>query len=263
MPIRPFTFRELLDTPFALIQANIMTLGGLALAAMVLAEIVVVTLTASFSDLTGGSDAATWWSAILSTAVCAWLLRYFLRGVTVAIGLSTVAGHRLGSRDAVRRLGERALPLLAFQLLFTLVGISVIAVCCVLIITAPAALPWLGKLRATRFVAVPAIFAERIDHAAAVRRAKLLAEGTGWSLAGLWMTQRALFALVAVPLLGIPLFLTDFTGTHRWPVIVLLTSAVLLLVAFGEIVEASSRVLSYIDLRCRREGFDIEIPEAR
>ncbi|WP_308165497.1 hypothetical protein [Nocardia noduli] len=262
MPIRPFLFRELLDMPFALIQANITTLGGLGLAGLLVAEIVVVTLTASFSDLTNGSDAATWWSAVLSTAVCAWLLRYFLRGVTTAIGWSALSGVRIGAREAVRQFRIRALPLLVFQLLFTLVGVSVIVVCSLLIVTAPIALPWLGRLRGKRFVAVPEILAGA-GHADAVRHAKVLAAGSEWSLAGLWMTQRALFALVAIPLLGIPLFLTEFTGTHRWQVIVLLTSAVLLLVAFGEIVEASSRMLCYIDLRCRREGLDIRIPRRR
>ncbi|MEV0298375.1 hypothetical protein [Nocardia sp. NPDC050710] len=263
MPIRPLTFRERLDVPFALIQANITTLAGLSLAGLFIAETIVVVLTASLSGLTDGSDTATWWGAIGSTAVCAWLLRYALRGTTVAIGLATVSGHRVGWRAALGRLRDRALPLLVFQLLFTLVGLGVIVVSCVLIITAPAALPWLGWLRAKRFVAVPAIFAERIGHAPAVHRAKLLAAGSEWSMAGLWMAQRALFALLAVPLLGIPLFLVDFTGTHRWPVIVLVTSAVLLLIAFGEVVEASSRVVSYVDLRCRREGLDIRIPEAR
>lgn len=263
MPIRPFTFRELLDTPFALIQANLGALVGLGLGGIVVAEIVVVALTASFTDLADGSDTATWWSAILVTAVCAWLLRYLLRGVTVAIGLATVFGGRRGARAALGRLRERALPLLVSQLLYTLSGVSVTALCCVLIVTAPLALPWLGWLRARRFVAAPVIFAEHADHRTAAARAKLLVAGREWPLAGLWTTQRALFTLLAVPLLGVPLFLSDITGTHKWPVIVLVTSAIMLLLAFGEIVEANSRVLAYVDLRCRREGLDIRIPGAR
>ncbi|WP_332838903.1 hypothetical protein [Nocardia bovistercoris] len=263
MPIRPFTFRELLDTPFALIQANVVALCWLGAGGLVLAETAVLVTTAGFSHLTDGDDTATWWSAILSTAVCAWLLRYLLRGATVALGLATVFGGPRTVRAALGALRDRALPLLIFQLLFTLTGFGVTALCSVLVITAPIALPWLGWLRAKRFVAVPAMFIERAGHSVAVGRAKLLVAGREWTVAGLWMAQRALFTLLAVPLLGVPLFLSDFTGTHRWPVIALLTSAVLLLVAFGEIVEASSRVLTYVDLRCRREGLDIVIPEAR
>ncbi len=263
MPIRPFTFRELLDTPFALIQANITALLALGAGGIVVAEIVVVALVASFSGLTGGSDAATWWSAILTTAVCVWLLRYVLRATTVALGLATVFGTRLDARGALAQLRGRALPLLIFQILFTLVGVSVTALCFTLVVTAPLVLPWLGRLRATRFAAVPAMFAEHADHAAAVGRAKLLVVGKEWTLTGLWAAQRALFVLLAIPLLGVPLFLSDFTGTHRWPVIVLLTSAIMLLVTFGEIVEASSRVLVYVDLRCRREGLDIRVTEVR
>ncbi|WP_280495711.1 hypothetical protein [Nocardia asiatica] len=98
-----------------------------------------------------------------------------------------------------------------------------------------------------------------------IARAKLLAEGAQWPITGLWIAQRALFGLLAVPLLAVPLFVSDFSGTHKWPVIVLTTSAVLLLTAFGEVVEASSRVVCYIDRRCRREGLDIRVPrrEAR
>ncbi|MGW4364920.1 hypothetical protein ACWEKT_04680 [Nocardia takedensis] len=263
MPIRPLTFRELLDLPFAVIQANIKALLGLGLGALVVAETVVLVLTASIAELNDGADSATAWSAVLSTIVCAWLLRYVLRGTTVALGLATISGRRIGVRAALSTFAARALPLLIFQLLFTLVGVAVTALCLVLIVTAPLVLPWLGYLRAGRWVTVPVIVAEHLGHGAAAGRAKLLVSGKTWSLAGLWMAQRALFTLLAVPLLGVPWFVSDITGTHRWPLIALLTSAALLLVIFGEVVEASSRVVAYVDLRCRREGFDIRVPEVR
>ncbi|WP_280427126.1 hypothetical protein [Nocardia brasiliensis] len=68
-----------------------------------------------------------------------------------------------------------------------------------------------------------------------------------------------------MPLLGIPFYLSDFSGTRRWAVIVLLTSGVLLIAAFGEIAESATRVVGYVDRRCRREGLDIHVPgtEAR
>ncbi|WP_435592226.1 hypothetical protein [Nocardia sp. bgisy118] len=260
MPIRPLTFRELLDLPFALIQANIATLAGTAAAGLVVAEVVVVVITASVSEATDGSDAGTAWAAILSTVVGAWFLRLLLRGVTVPVGLASIAGERIGWRAALVRLRGNAPALLIGQLLFTLVGIGVLSVGAILIITFPFAVIWLGYLRAKRFLVAPVLFAEHGSHGNAVRRTKLLVGGSEWSLTGLWLSQRLLFTLLAVPLLAIPWFVSDFSGTHRWPVIVLLTSAALLLVAFGEIVEASTRVASYIDLRCRREGLDIRIP---
>ncbi|WP_330233812.1 hypothetical protein OHA40_15935 [Nocardia sp. NBC_00508] len=265
VPIRPLSFRELLDLPFALIQANIRALAGVSLAGLLAAEAVIVAVTAGVSGLTDGSDAGTAWAAILSTAAGAWLLRFVLRGTTVALGLATVGGAPIGWRTALGRCGAVFGPLLVFQLLFTLVGVGVIAVGSLLIVTLPLALIWLGWLRARRWVALPVLFVERTSHRDGVARAKLLAEGAEWQTTGLWMAQRALGGLLAIPLLGIPLFITDFSGTHRWPVIVLTTAAVLLVTAFSELVEASSRVVCYLDRRCRREGLDIRIPirEAR
>ncbi|WP_244891855.1 hypothetical protein [Nocardia beijingensis] len=260
VPIRPLSFRELLDVPFALIQANIRALAGLSVPGLLLAETVVVAVTAGGSALTGGSDTGTAWSAILATAACAWLLRFVLRGTTVALGLATVGGAPIDRRTALRRFGATLGPLLVFQLLFTMVGVGVLAVSGLPIVTLPLAGIWLGWLRARRWVAVPVLFVERTSHRDGVARAKLLAEGAEWPTTGLWIVQRALFTLLAVPLLAIPLFVSDFSGTHRWPVLVLTTSAVLLLTAFGEVVEASSRVVCYVDRRCRREGLDIRIP---
>ncbi|WP_406235054.1 hypothetical protein [Nocardia sp. NBC_01009] len=263
VPIRPLRFRELLDEPFALIQANIVVLACSTVVGLVVAELIVVAITAGVSHLTHGSDQGTRWAAILSTAACAWLLRFVLRGLTVAIGLASVAGSPIGWRTALRRTATVGTPLLVFHVLFTLVGVSVLALGSILVVTFPLGLLWLGYLRAQRFVAVPVMFVERASHATAVARSQLLVAGAEWPTAGLWLCQRGLMVLLAVPLLGIPWFLSDFSGTHRWQVIVLTTSAVLLIVAFGEVVEAATRVVSYVDRRCRREGLDIRVPEAR
>ncbi|MET8873652.1 hypothetical protein [Nocardia sp. NPDC004604] len=260
VPIRPLSFRELLDEPFALIQANIVVLAGTTAIGLVLAELVVVGITGGISSLTDGSDAGTAWAAILATAACAWLLRFLLRGMTVAVGLATVARSPIKWRTALGRVAAVAGPLLVFQVMYTLVGVGVLVGGSILIITYPLALIWLGYLRAGRFVAVPVIFVERTTHAGAVARSKLLVEGAQSSITGLWLACRALLVLIAVPLLGIPWYLADFTGTHRWQVIVLLTSAALLIIAFGEVVESATRVVSYVDRRCRREGLDIRVP---
>ncbi|MEV6428381.1 hypothetical protein [Nocardia sp. NPDC051463] len=263
VPIRPLRFRELLDEPFALIQANIVVLACVTVVGLVVAELIVVAITAGGSHLTHGSDQGTRWAAILSTAACAWLLRFVLRGLTVAIGLASVSGSPIGWRTALRRTATVGIPLLVFHVLFTLVGVSVLALGSILVVTFPLGLLWLGHLRAQRFVAVPVIFVEQASHATAVARSRLLVAGAEWPTAGLWLCQRGLTVLLAVPLLGIPRFLSDFSGTHRWQVIVLTTSAVLLIVAFGEVVEAATRVVSYVDRRCRREGLDIRVPEPR
>ncbi|WP_244467372.1 hypothetical protein [Nocardia vulneris] len=265
VPIRPMTFRELLDVPFALIQANLPALLRVSLPGIVVAELVVVALTAVFSSRTEGSDAGTAWAAILSTAACVWVLRFVLRGTTVAIGLGSIAGAPIGAATALGRLSAVAGALLVFQVLYTLVGVSVLALTGVLIITLPFGVLWLGRLRAKRFVAVPVLFVEQTPHRGAVARSKLLVAGADWQFTWLWVAHRCLLALLCVPLLGIPFYLSDFSGTRRWAVIVLLTSGVLLIAAFGEIVESATRVVGYVDRRCRREGLDIHVPgtEAR
>ncbi|WP_227997844.1 hypothetical protein [Nocardia australiensis] len=262
MPIRPLSFRELLDEPFALIQANIVVLAVSIAAGLAIAELVVVAVTAGVSHLTRGSDQGTAWAAVLSTAVCAWLLRFALRGMTVAFGLASASGELIGWRTALTRMRAAGVALLVFHVMFTLIGVSVLALGSLLIVTFPFALIWLGYLRAQRFVAVPVMFGEGASHATAMARSKLLVGGAEWPTAGLWLCQRGLMVLLAVPLLGIPWYLSDFSGTHRWPVIVLLTAAVLLIASFGEVMEAATRVVSYTDRRCRREGLDIRLPSS-
>ncbi|MGV9740901.1 hypothetical protein [Nocardia farcinica] len=259
VPIRPLTFRELLDLPFALIQANPAALAALGGGAVLVAEVVVVLLTASVARLTDDADAAIAWTAVLTTLSCAWLVRVLLRATVVPIALAAAFGGRTGVRAAVSHASELAGPVLLAHALFTLVGVGV-SVLGILLITLPFVVVWLGYLRGTQFPAPVVLFAEPTTHRQSVARAKLLTEGTRWRLTGLWLVQRTLFTLLAVPLFGVMLFVSDITGTHRWPVIVLFTVTGLVLAAFGEIVESCARVVCYVDLRCRREGMDIVVP---
>jgi hypothetical protein len=261
VPIRPLSFRELLDLPFAVIQADIRKLAALGLAGLVLAEDIVVATTVAGSAATQGSDAGTAWSAILSTAVTAWLLRLFLRGLTVPIALAGIHGPPMTWRAAVSRLGNRFGPLLRDRLVSTALGIGLPVVGgLVLLLGLLGTVPLLGWLRGRRLCVVPVLFAEQATYGGAVGRAKILAVGAEWRLAGLWLTLRALFLVVSVPLLGLPLFISDFSGTHRWAVIVLATSGVLLIAAFTEVVDAATSVVGYLDRRCRREAMDVRIP---
>ncbi|MFE6922623.1 hypothetical protein ACFVAV_16415 [Nocardia sp. NPDC057663] len=260
VPIRPLRFRELLDEPFALIQAHIRALAALGGAALVLTVLGVLGVTGLVSHLTDGSDDGTAWAAVLATAAGVWLLRLVLRGTTVAIALADFGGVRYGARAGLRAAARRAGPLVLAQVMFSLTGIGVLLVGSLLIVTYPLALIWLSSVRARRFVAEPVILGEQAGFGVAVARSKELVQGADWTFAGLWLTQRLIFAVLAVPAFGIPFFLSDFSGTHRWAFITLLVGGLLLVVTVGEIIEATSRVLCYIDRRCTREGMDIRIP---
>ncbi|KAF0849564.1 hypothetical protein [Nocardia caishijiensis] len=260
IPLRPLRFRELLDEPFALIQANIRPLSALAGATLVLAVLGVLGTTGLVSHLTDGSDAGTGWAVVLATAAFGWLSRLVLRGVSIAVSVADLSGTPTDLRSGIRTAAHHGGPLVIAQIMFSLIGIGVLTVGSLLIITYPLALIWLSNLRARRFVVEPTIIAEHTGYRAAVARSKDLVEGAAWTIGGLWLTQRLLFGVLAVPAFGIPFFLSDFSGTHRWAFITLVVGGVLLVVTVAEIVEATSRVLCYVDRRCVREGLDIHIP---
>ncbi|MEU4315177.1 hypothetical protein [Nocardia sp. NPDC024068] len=272
VPIRPLSFRELLDLPFALLQADIRLLAGCAGILLVSGELVVAGFIGLISHLTDGSDEGTALAAIFATLGAAWLLRVALRGVTVTTGLARVLGAPVDLRESVRRTGARLGPLLLTQAVFTAIGIAVLAPSAVLfpltfvggllwfLLTYPLLILLLAWLRAIHSVAEPVLFAERTTAGAALKRSAMLSRPLRARRAGLRICLHLLFAVLIVPLLGLMLFAGDISGTHRWPFLILVTTGALLLVAFAEVVEAAARVVGYLDLRCRREGFDIRIP---
>ncbi len=272
MPLRPLSFRELLDLPFALIQADIRALAGAAGLLVLTGASAVAAFVGLVSHLTDGSDTGTALAALSAALLCAWLIRLLLRGVTVTIGLARTECAPIGLRAAARRAGTRLAPLVLTQLWFTAIGTGVLFLSGILfpwdfagglawfLLSYPFCLLWLAWLRARRSAAVPVLFAEGTGARAALARSGLLTGDLRWRRAGLWICRQLLFALLVAPLVGSVLFLSDITGTHRWATLVLLTTTALLLGAFVEIVESAARVVGYLDLRCRREGADIRIP---
>ncbi|WP_039821337.1 hypothetical protein [Nocardia testacea] len=273
VPIRPLSFRELLDAPFALLQADIRTLAGAAAVLLVPGELVVAGSIGLVSQLTDGSDTGTALAALFATLGTAWVVRLVLRGVTVTTGLARVGGTPIRLRESLRRTAGRLGPLLLTQLSFTAIGVAVLGISALLfpftffggllwfVVTYPCCLLGLAWLRARHLAAVPVLFAEGAGAGAALSRSGVLVANLRGRRAGLWLCQRLLFTLLVAPLLGLVLFVGDISGTHRWAFLVLVTVAGLLLGAFTEIVESSARVTGYLDLRCRREGADIRIPD--
>lgn len=279
MPIRPMSFRELLDLPFALIQANLVALAGMSAALLVVVELAVAGVIAGVAALTDGDDAALWWAAVLATMAGIWVLRFALRGYTVALGTARIFGGEPGWRAALARVRANLPGLLAFTLMFTLIGlpflivnglplltlwVDSLAFVGLLVFTAPLGLllvGWLAWLRAARALTVPVIVHERAGYRAATARSKLLVDTARWPNAWLWICHRLLLTVLVLPLLSLPLWAADITGTRRWAVIVLVTSAILLMTAFAEILDATTGLLCYVDRRCRREGMDIRLPD--
>lgn len=259
IPVRPLTWRELADLPFAVLQHRIRPIAGLAGAGLAAALGIVVGVTALVSLATDDSSAATAWAAILSTACCAWVLRLWIVGVTVPIGLAVVHNRPITARTATARLLPVSGRLLLNQVISTAIGVGILLLGTPLIITLIPAVIWLARVRGTRWPIVPVLFAESTPYAAAVRRAKLLATGRVMPLAGLWLYLRGVLLVLAVPVAGLLGFLSDISGTHRWAVVTLLSGAALLISAFAAAVDAATAVVVYLDRRCGREGLDIRI----
>ncbi|WP_024801350.1 hypothetical protein [Nocardia sp. BMG51109] len=272
LPVRPLTFRESLDLPFAVLTEHIRLLGGLVGAAYLIAVGAVAALTVAGSAATGGSDAGTAWAAVLSTVVLAWLLRWYVRGVTVPAGLASLHRRPIDRRSALRDLRRAAGPLLRYRAVSTLIGLGVLALGAIFVVTVLPALVWLGWLRARRCLTVPALldesapsgdsapFGQPMPYRTAATRAKTLAAGGEWRLTGVWLYLRGVLLVLIVPLVGGTLFVSEISGTHRWAAIVLSTATVLLFAALAEAVESAADVVGYADRRCRREGWDIRIP---
>lgn len=273
MPIRPLSFRELLDEPFALLQADIRVTAGCAGPLLVTGVAVVAAVIGLVSQLTDGSDTGTALAALCATLTVAWIIRVILRGVTVTTGLARAGGRPIGAQEALRQTGERLGPLLLTQASFTAIGLAVLAPSLLFfplgflgiiwfLLVSP--LCWFGLawLRAQHLVAAPVLFAEQTTARTALGRAGLLTGTLRMQRTGVWICRQLVYTVLTAPLLGLALFVSDISGTHRWPFLVLLTGTGLLLAACTEIAESSARVVGYLDLRCRREGMDIRIPGA-
>ncbi|GGK54985.1 hypothetical protein [Nocardia camponoti] len=260
VPLRPLRFAQLLDEPFALIQAHLRPLAIIGTATFGVAFTLALAATWAVADLTNKSDAAIAWTAILSTLAAFWLARLVIRGTTTAIGVADYAGINMTTTAALHAATHHAGPLLVAQLLSSLIGIGIIALGLPLVITFPFALVWLAWVRARRFVIDPVIVGENASAGVAARRSRELVAPATWSTAGVWFTLRALFAVLIVPIFAIPLFASDFTGTHLWGVIALSIGAFLLLATVCTVVESATQVVVYFHRRCVREGIDIKIP---
>ncbi|MBO0853970.1 MAG: hypothetical protein J2P18_09395 [Nocardia sp.] len=260
VPIRPLTWRELADLPFAVLQRQIRLLAAFAGLGFASAVAAVLAVTALTSLATGGASAPDAWAAVLTTVVCVWLLRWWTTGVTVTIGLAVVNRQPIGARAVLGRLRAVLPPLVAHQLVVTGTGLGLLILGSPLIITLIPALILLARLRGQRWTVPSVLVGESAPYAGAVLRAKLLSTGREMPLAGLWIALRLVPALFIAPIAGLAMLLSDISGTHRWAVTGLLCGVALLLATCAAAVEAAAGVVVYIDRRCRREGLDIRIP---
>lgn len=260
IPIRPLSWRELADLPFAVLQARVRLVAGIAGIGVAVALGAVLGVTLLVSWASDDSKAGTVWAAVVSTLCCAWLLRLWITGMAVPVAAAVVHRQPITAGTAARRLGAVWAPLARHHLVSALIGIGITALGALLIITLIPSTIWLGRVRARRWTVAPILFLESQRYSVAVTRAKMLATGRLMPIAGLWIFLRGLLIALAGPVVGLLGYLSDISGTHRWAVIALLAGAALLVTAFSAAMDAATAVVVHIDRRCAREGADLRIP---
>lgn len=258
MPIRPLAVRELLDLPYALIQARMAVIGGFAAVALVVAETVILGVAVIVEAGIGHS--AVWPAVWIGALVAAWLTRLFMRGVVTVAGVGVLWGAPLGWRATASRMRAMAGPCLGVGLLQSAIGFGILLLMIPAAIIFPFGLIAVGWLRAPWFVAMPVVFAENARTRMANSRSRQLIRTAGRRIGGVWLLTRLILLVLVLPVLSIPLYLSTYSGTEFWSLVALTSTTILIGAMFTEVVESATRVVCYLDCRCRREALDITVP---
>jgi hypothetical protein len=251
VPLRPLSFRDRVDLPFALIAAHIRPLAAVAGIALVVGDGIVVACVAVADAAGRNSTAATVWTVVLAALAVGWVGRLVLRAAVTAAGvLGRLDWRRL--RGMWGRFLAVALAQATTGVLLLCLGLPLFALFAPLVVFA-------ARLRAPWLTAAPALVAEATTAGAALGRSSLLMRGAGWSGAGLWCVTRVVQLVLVLPTLAIPLAVLAVSGAGRWALIADGGAAILLAGFVAELVDAATRAVCYLDRRCRREGMDIRI----
>jgi hypothetical protein len=215
VPLRPLQVRELIDLPFALIQANIRLLAGFTFGTLLLAELGAVGVAVA-TDLPDGSDFP--WIPVLATVFLAWLARMFLRAVTTVIGVDAVlrpdSGRRAGIRSTVRQCARRAVPLFVATLAQTVLALATLALTVVVAALFPPALAALGWVRARWSLVPSVIVAEQLSYRAAAARSVLLVRPAFGALGRQWLAHRLVLLVALLPMAGASVFIVTTADAH-------------------------------------------------
>jgi hypothetical protein len=223
---------------------------------------------------------------VLVTLGLGFVIENVLSGMLTAVIGRGVLGRKVGIGEAwaLGRIG----PVLGAALLLGLIGIGIfVPVALVVIVLAlahaaavAAAVGSLGFIAAFVFeiivqvrlsITIPAVVLERVGPWAGIRRSWRLTRGSSWRLFGILLLTGILVVICELVLLipidivnGIIASHTSASTVTGLYVLILLISAIGSIVA-GAIVRpfsAGVTVLLYLDMRMRREGFDLALRNA-
>ncbi|MFH5230694.1 hypothetical protein [Antrihabitans spumae] len=269
VPTRPLGFREAIDYPFAVIQANLAILAALTGIAVAIGASIVSIAAVVVAAATGEIGSAVEWTVAGATLFVAWLARVFLATITTTVSALTctqapVTWRAVRSRSTssalVRISGlQRSQIVIAVGVLSAIVliaddsvGIGVLVLVCLGF--AVLALVYFG---ARNFVAAPAVIEENITTAQATQRSRALTTNAIGRMLGLWITMYSIVILLVLPIASLPQFVIDAVGGPDWVALLLTVLGFLLIAGVSIVVESATRAVSYFDRRCTREGADI------
>jgi len=233
--IQPMSLGEILDTGFRLLRDHFATLFGLAAVVYVPLGLLELMLSLEAADASGSP---------LALAVVGGLyllvLSVGLPLIAAAITLALAAvylGRPLPARAALRRSWAKVLPLAGTSLLaYIFIGFGM------LLLVVPGI--WLAF---AYLVTSQVVVIEDLSGRAALRRSSELMKG--------WKGRGFLISLVAGVLQGV-LVGGPAWALHAWPVVDALVGIVMSSLALAFLLAVTAAF--YFDLRCRRDGFDLE-----
>jgi hypothetical protein len=268
VPIRPLGYREILDLPFALIQANLKLLASSLLIAVVTAEVLVTLVGLIAAGSSGAVDSDVELSVLIATFVAGWLVRVVLGSIAATAAAMTIHGSTVTPRTVLGRargyvIGHAALQ--SWQLVLA-AGVALVVVlfasdrapaATLLILGLLVALGAFAYFAARGFVASGVLVDEDRSAYYAVRRSRELTTGATGQLLAIWASMYTVLTILALPLWFGPQYVAAAVDRMEWGEL-LLSSVSFLVVAAGCIlVESSTRAVAYIDRRCRREALDL------
>lgn len=252
IPLRPLQLGEILDGAFTIMRRYWQPVFGLTAAIIAVTGVVSFLLALLTRDSTAGGVAAGVINALLDV-----IGSVLVEAVVVAITASAVLGRPVTAGEVVARIrGQaRTLSLLAVTLLL------VISLASLLLI-----IPGI-YLGVALTPAVAVCLLERTGVRQAMRRSWQLSRGSWWRMFGILLLAAIIMLvasfIISLPfevVLGVGALTTGATSSTAvlFGAAVISTITAILTRPFAAAVAA----LLYVDLRMRREGFDVTLSEA-
>ena len=299
LPLRPLTLGAMYDGAFRIIRFNPKATVGAAIlvTAVAMAVPVLVTAILTFTvgvavDLSGDNPTLSTgdalgllaaYGSLFVSMVAALLGVYFVTGMVAHVTRAAAVGRRLSLGEAWAATRGKRWRLLGLSLLINLayvallVGYVVLWVVVVLVTSGAAPLVLWGVLSVPAFLAlcfwlwirvfylpVPALMLEPIGVFAAFGRSWVLTRGQFWRTFGIALLTFVVSS-VAGSVLSTPITILGEVGIFAAPsygtLVLVLTQALSLIVqnAFTAPFLATVSSVQYVDLRMRKEAFDVEL----